>query len=71
MAGKPCYKAVVTPVDLPAQTMFFDKESHLLTKAMMTTESQAGTIPVESYLSDYKPLDGVLMPRKSVTKVLG
>jgi outer membrane lipoprotein-sorting protein len=71
VAGKACYKVVATPPDLPPQTMFFDKESYLLVKVSMTMESQAGTIPLESSLSDYRSVDGVLMPYKTVIKTIG
>jgi len=43
----------------------------LLVKVSMTMESQAGTIPLESYLSDYRSVDGVLMPYKAVIKTIG
>ena len=70
VSGKPCCKVVVTPKDLPPQTMFFDKETRLLVRVTMTVESQAGTIPSDSYLSDYKAVDGVLLPHKIVTKLM-
>jgi len=37
----------------------------------MTIENQAGTIPSDSYLSDYKRVDGILLPHKTVTKLMG
>jgi hypothetical protein len=71
VGGKPCYKVVVTPFNLPQQILFFDKESRLLVKASMTIETRAGAIPFESYLSDYKRADRILTPRKNVKKVMG
>ena len=71
VAGKSCYKVLATPPDLAPQTLFFDKESGLLVKLSMTTESQMGPIPVESFPSDYRPIDGILMPRKNVIKTVG
>ncbi len=70
VAGKPCYKVVVTPPDLPPQTLFFDKDSHLLAKVIMTLETQAGTFPAEVQASDYRKVDGILMAFKTVTKVM-
>ncbi len=71
VSGKPCYKVVATPPDLPSQTMFFDQETHLLVRVMMTVESQAGTIPADAYISDYRPVDGILLAHKTVTKLMG
>ena len=71
VAGKPCYKIVVTPPDLTPQTLYIDKETNLPVKLSLTTESQAGTIPVETMLSDYRPVDGVLLAHKSVIKTIG
>jgi hypothetical protein len=71
VAGKSCYKVVATPPDLAPQTLFFDKDSGLLVKLSMTSESQMGPIPVESFPSDYQPVDGILMPRKNVIKTVG
>jgi len=71
VSGKPCYKVVVTPKDLPPQTMFFDKETHLVVRITMTMESQAGTIPSDSYLSDYRAVDGILLPHKIVVRLMG
>ncbi len=69
--GKPSYKVDFTPIDLPQQTVFFDKETYLPAKMVMTTESRAGVIPLESYLSDYRAVDGVLLAHKTVVHVMG
>jgi len=71
VSGKPCYKVLATPKDLPPQTMFFDRETHLLVRITMTIESQAGTISSDSYLSDYKRVDGILVPHRTVTRLMG
>ncbi len=69
--GKPCYKVVFTPVDLPQQTVFFDRETYLPAKVVMSTESRAGVVPLESYFSDYRAVDGVLLAHKTVVHVMG
>jgi len=71
VSGKFCYEVLATPQEAAPQTLFFDKDSHLLLKVTMTIESAAGKVPVESYLSDYKPADGVLLSRKTVMKLMG
>jgi hypothetical protein len=71
VAGKACYKVVVTPPELPPQTLYFDKETNLLTKVSLTTETQVGTIPVETAMSDYRRVDGILLAHKNVIKTIG
>lgn len=61
---QPCYKVVLTPPDGTPMTRYYNKESGLLVKVEMSVATPMGTIPVESYLSDYKPVDGVVLPHK-------
>ncbi len=68
--GRSCYRVLVTPHEAPPQTLFFDRETHLLSKLTMTMEIPAGTVPMESYLSDYRAVDGILIPHKVTIKVL-
>jgi len=37
----------------------------------MTSESQMGAIPVESFPSDYQRIDGILLRRKNLIKSVG
>jgi hypothetical protein len=71
VAGRPCYKIVATTAELSPQTLFFDVESRLLVRFAMTTESQAGSIPVQTTLSDYRAVDGILLPHKTVVRTVG
>jgi len=71
VAGKPCYKVIATPPDLATQTLYFDKESCLLVKLALTAESPMGTIPLETALSDYKSVDGILLAHRTVIKSIG
>jgi hypothetical protein len=71
VAGKPCYKIVVTPQDLTPQTLYFDKETCLLARVSLTTETQAGIISVDTALSDYRRVDGILLPHRNVIKTIG
>lgn len=70
-AGKPCYRIVATPEGMAPQDLFFDKESHLLVKIAMTMEAQAGKIPVTAFMSDYKPVGGILVPHTVIMKLIG
>jgi outer membrane lipoprotein-sorting protein len=71
VAGRPCYKIIATPPDLTPQTLYFDKETNLLARVSLTTDTQAGTISVESTPSDYRRVDGVMLAFKNVIKTIG
>jgi zinc protease len=68
--GKPTYKIVLTPKAGKPITEYYDKASHLLVKETSTTASPMGDVLVEEFPSDYKPVDGVLIPHKVTQKVL-
>ena len=61
--GRPCYVVVAVPVGNGSpQTLFFDKVSKLLVKVAATVKSPMGSIRLESELSDYRKVDGILLP---------
>lgn len=68
--GKTVYKVVLTPESGKPATHYYDKESGLLVKMMMVMESPMGELPSESTISDYKKVDGVLIPHTVRQKVL-
>ena len=68
---QPCYKVILTPAEGAPATRFYDKQSGLLVKVEMSITTPMGTIPFESYVSDYKPVDGVLFPHKVRVLVMG
>jgi len=61
---RPAYKLLLTPVEGKQQTMYFDTESKLLLKHEFVIENAMGSIPITSHVSDYRKVDGVLMPFK-------
>jgi hypothetical protein len=69
--GKPAYKVVLTPKTGKPIAQFFDKTSHLQVKEVMTQKSPMGEIDLETYYSDYKKVDGILMPFTLTQKVAG
>jgi zinc protease len=69
--GKPAYKVVLTPKAGKPTTRYFDKESHLHVKETITQATPMGEITVEMYPSDYKKVDGILLPFTVTQKVLG
>jgi zinc protease len=69
--GKDCYKVQLTPKEGMAITRFYDKESNLLVKMVMTVKSPMGEMPVESYVGDYRKEGGILMAHKVTQKAMG
>jgi len=69
--GKLCYKVVMTPKIGNPQTFYFDKESNFLIRAEWIAKLQMGTIPVEVLVSDYKEVDGILIPHMAKVKIMG
>jgi len=69
--GQPCYKVILTPAEGAPVTRFYDQQSGLLVKTQTSITVPMGTIPVESYASDYKPVDGVLFPHKVRVLAMG
>jgi hypothetical protein len=68
--GKPCYKVNLTTKDDQVKNQYFDKATGLLIKAAGTEKSPMGDIPAESVFSDYRKVDGITMPFKTVQKAL-
>jgi zinc protease len=62
--GKDCYKVVLTPAEGPAVTHYYDKESGLLAKILLTTAGPMGQVPVEIVPSDYRKEGEILVPHK-------
>jgi zinc protease len=68
--GKPAYKIVLTPKEGKPVVHFYDKNSHLIVKAVVTQKSPMGEITAESIPSDYKKVDGILISHSAKQKVL-
>lgn len=67
--GKPAYKLVLTPKKGKPMTEWYDKVSHLQVKNQTTTKGPMGELTVDNYPSDYKKVDGILIPFVSKQKV--
>ena len=68
---KPCYKIVLTAKEGSPETRYYDKESNLVVKTEMSLKLPMGTITFEAYPSDYKRVDGILLPHKTRVMVMG
>jgi hypothetical protein len=60
--GKLCDKVVMTSKEGKQETLFFDKDTHLLLKMSSVAMTQMGEIPADVFLEDYREVDGLKMP---------
>ena len=56
---KTCHRIVMTPNEDPSETRYFDRESNLLVKI-----SRSGPRPVATTFTDYRWVDGLLIPHR-------
>ncbi len=64
VAGTACDEIRMVPVQGPPQTFHYEQESGLLAKIDAIMVSDAGELRIESYFSEYKRVDGILIPHK-------
>ena len=69
--GSLCYKVLMTPKVGAPQTYYFDQKTGLLVRISQILDHQMGKIPVDSYLEDYRKVDGVLTPFRVTQKAMG
>jgi outer membrane lipoprotein-sorting protein len=69
--GKDCYKLVLTPNTGKPMTRWFDKQTYLAAKFVVTSKSPMGEIQIESTVGDYRKEGDILMPHKVVSHVAG
>jgi hypothetical protein len=68
---KPAFKIKATLDGGNTTNMFIDKSSYLLVKTTTTVNSGGQTVTVDSYPSDYKETNGVLLPMKTTSSAQG
>jgi hypothetical protein len=74
--GKMCFEIVLTPKPTADQNadepliLYIDEKSGLVAEIESNVVTAAGTIPVQAGLSDYRKVDGILIPHKLVTRLL-
>jgi outer membrane lipoprotein-sorting protein len=69
--GKDCYKLILTPKAGKPMTQFYEKESGLLHKSVMTVTSAMGEVTVETSLGDYRKEGEILRPHKLTNTAMG
>ncbi len=70
-AGSLCQKIRVYPKNSPDQIWFFDKANGMLLKISMTMVTQMGPVPADVVISDYRKVDGIMIPFKMTTSAAG
>jgi outer membrane lipoprotein-sorting protein len=62
VSGHDAYVVELTPSEGSAQTWYFDVDSGLAVRVQSTTETDNGTVDVDTLLSDYREVDGIKFP---------
>jgi hypothetical protein len=66
-----CYRIQAEPTVGKAMTLFYDRDSGLLLRVDTVVETAMGEIPVEARFEDYRAIDGVLLPHRLRTTLMG
>lgn len=62
ISGKDAYVVNAAPADGPAVTLYFDVESGLMVRQIVTRSTPAGALQVDVSFSDFRPVEGVKRP---------
>jgi zinc protease len=69
--GKDCYKVILTPKTGSPVTRYYDKQTNLLVKTVMTLKSPMGEVTVESLAGDYRKEGDILTAHKMTNRMMG
>jgi outer membrane lipoprotein-sorting protein len=69
--GKPCFKIKADMDGGNMMYMFIDKGSYLVQKSSINVNQNGMAVTVDSFPSDYKETNGVLLPMKTTTSTSG
>jgi len=69
--GSPAFKIKATIEGGTVLNLFIDKALYRLVKTTATVNSQGMAVTVESYPSDFKEINGVILPMKTTTSASG
>ncbi len=67
--GQPCYKVVLNVKGATSITMYYSKETGLALKTCYTIPATTGAQEVETTMTDYRPVDGISYPHRTVQKI--
>lgn len=69
VGGQPCFVIAAIPTGNGSpQKLFFQKDSKLLVKVAVTVKSPMGSVRIESELSDYRMVDGISLPHRTLVR---
>jgi hypothetical protein len=68
--GKPAFKLKASIASNPIY-MFLDKSTYMLVKTSTTVDQMGTSMNVDSYMTDYVDIDGVVMPKKTTAMANG
>lgn len=73
IGGKPCYRILATPFEGTERTVYFEVDTYLPVKIVMDVNILGflWKSRVETFLSDYRKVDGILVPHESRVTVSG
>ncbi len=69
--GSPAHKLNANLDEGMVLNLFIDKSSYLLVKTSATINAEGQTMVMDSYPSDYKEVNGLLIPMKTTTSAMG
>ena len=69
--NKPAFKVKADLDGGNSTYMFIDKETYLLTKTSATVNQGGTAVTVDSYPTDYKEMNGVMLPMKTTSSAQG
>jgi zinc protease len=69
--GRPCHKVALETTSGNKRTHFYDVETNYLVKVRTIVSTPQGELATENTLSDYKDVDGVKFPHKTIVSVMG
>lgn len=69
--GAPAYHLELTTKGGQKMERWYDQKSGLLVKTRMVMSSPQGEIPLESFIGDYRVVEGVNTPHKIIQSVMG
>lgn len=69
--GQACYRLNYTTKTGTKESTWHDKKTYLPVKVTMTVKGPTGEIPLEIFPEDYRKVDGVLIPFKTIQAIGG
>jgi outer membrane lipoprotein-sorting protein len=69
--GAECYEIMLTKKNGDVKFGYFDTEDNVLVMLKSKTKTPGGEVEIESYMSDYKEVDGLMIPFAMEQKVGG